>query len=188
MPESVNQTNTDFSAEDRSLDSVYSDLQRNTWAGGNILRGEIPRIVVVTALPTATAERRNQIVVKAGAALATDIPYVCIKNDSDTYEWLQLGGAIVTQTATTDLKDAMVANDIIADSGASPLDLDGGKLTCGEANITGAINHDGTTVGWFSTTPTTKQTVTGSRGANAALATLLDALRVYGLITDSSTI
>lgn len=37
------------------------------------------------------------------------------------------------------------------------------------------------------TTPITKPTVTGSRGGNAALASLLTALANYGLITDSSS-
>lgn len=42
-------------------------------------------------------------------------------------------------------------------------------------------------VGFYGTTPGAKQTVTGSRGANAALASLLTALATLGLITDSST-
>ncbi len=41
--------------------------------------------------------------------------------------------------------------------------------------------------GIFGATPSTKQTVTGSRGGNAALASLLTALASYGWITDSST-
>lgn len=42
-------------------------------------------------------------------------------------------------------------------------------------------------VGFNGTTAITKPTVTGSRGSNAALASLLTALANYGLITDSST-
>lgn len=42
-------------------------------------------------------------------------------------------------------------------------------------------------VGFFSTGPTAKQTVTGSRGGNAALASLLTALATIGLITNSSS-
>lgn len=44
-----------------------------------------------------------------------------------------------------------------------------------------------TAVGFNGTTPKTKITVTGSRGGNAALASLLTALANYGLITDSTT-
>lgn len=42
-------------------------------------------------------------------------------------------------------------------------------------------------VGFFGTTPVAKQTVTGSRGGNAALASVLTALANYGIITNSST-
>jgi hypothetical protein len=44
-----------------------------------------------------------------------------------------------------------------------------------------------TTVGFNSAAPIAKPTVTGSKGANAALASLLTALASYGLVTDSST-
>lgn len=44
-----------------------------------------------------------------------------------------------------------------------------------------------THMGFFGTAPITKPTVTGSRGGNAALASLLTALQNLGLITDSSS-
>lgn len=50
-----------------------------------------------------------------------------------------------------------------------------------EANATVAL------VGFLGTAPVAKQTVTGSRGGNAALASLLTALATFGLITDSSS-
>ncbi len=50
-----------------------------------------------------------------------------------------------------------------------------------EANSTVAL------VGFLGTAPVAKQTVTGSRGGNAALASVLTALANFGLITDSST-
>lgn len=43
-------------------------------------------------------------------------------------------------------------------------------------------------IGFFNTTPLSKQTITGSRDNNAALTTLLTALAGYGLIVDSSTV
>ena len=42
-------------------------------------------------------------------------------------------------------------------------------------------------IGVFGTTPVAKQTVTGSRGGNAALASLLTAMANFGWITDSTT-
>lgn len=44
-----------------------------------------------------------------------------------------------------------------------------------------------TTIGFNNTAPIAKPTVTGSKGGNAALASLLTALANYGLVTDSST-
>lgn len=44
------------------------------------------------------------------------------------------------------------------------------------------------TTGFNNTAPIAKPTVTGSRAANAALASLLTALANYGLVTDSSTV
>lgn len=53
--------------------------------------------------------------------------------------------------------------------------------------IEGPIDHNGSTIGVFGTAPTTKQTVSGAKGSNAALGSLLTALAAYGLITDSTT-
>ncbi len=67
------------------------------------------------------------------------------------------------------------------------LSVTGDVYVSTELEVDGAFNHDGTTIGLFSTAPTTQQTVTGSRGGNAALASLLTALAAYGLIVDSTT-
>lgn len=53
--------------------------------------------------------------------------------------------------------------------------------------LPGPLDHDGTTAGFYGTAPVTKRTVTGAKGANAALASLLTALSQLGLITDSTT-
>ena len=59
--------------------------------------------------------------------------------------------------------------------------------TVGEIEIDGDLNHDGSNVGFYGSAPVAKPTVTGSRGGNAALASLLTALANLGLITDNST-
>ena len=56
---------------------------------------------------------------------------------------------------------------------------DGGGAIKFQTNTTG--------IGFFATAPVAKQTVTGSKGANAALTSLLAALAAYGIITDSSS-
>ena len=56
-----------------------------------------------------------------------------------------------------------------------------------ECEIDGALNHDGTTMGFAGAVPVVRQTVTGSRSGNAALASLLTGLATEGLVTDSSS-
>ena len=49
------------------------------------------------------------------------------------------------------------------------------------------LRHLGTTLGFYGAAAVTKPAVTGSRGANAALASLLTSLATLGLITDNTT-
>lgn len=69
-------------------------------------------------------------------------------------------------------------------SGGITLDCEGGEvLIAGDTGI--AISSDA--VGFFGTTPQPKPTVTGSRGGNAALASLLTSLEGLGLLVDGTT-
>ncbi len=52
-------------------------------------------------------------------------------------------------------------------------------------NVT--VGGSGKQVGFYGATPASKPTVSGSKGGNAALASLLTALANLGLITDSTT-
>lgn len=59
--------------------------------------------------------------------------------------------------------------------------------SAGNTLIKGTLDHDGSNVGFYGTSPISKPTVSGSRGGNAALASLITALANLGLITDSSS-
>jgi hypothetical protein len=50
-----------------------------------------------------------------------------------------------------------------------------------------SLAHQGTTLGFYDTTPAAKPTVSGSKGGNAALASLMSALSALGLVTDTTT-
>ncbi|MGW2985473.1 hypothetical protein [Streptomyces goshikiensis] len=50
-----------------------------------------------------------------------------------------------------------------------------------------AFRHLGTTLGFYGAAAVAKPSVTGSRGGNAAVASLLSALAALGLITDNTT-
>lgn len=56
-----------------------------------------------------------------------------------------------------------------------------------QVNGSSRVKVDGTGIGFLGATPVARPTVTGSRGGNAALASLLTALATLGLITDSSS-
>lgn len=63
-----------------------------------------------------------------------------------------------------------------------------GKIsTSSEMEINGALNHDGTNVGFYGAAPATQQTITGSRSGNAALADLLTKLALSGIIIDGTS-
>jgi hypothetical protein len=59
-----------------------------------------------------------------------------------------------------------------------------GMLTVSRA---GALAVVGSFGAWNTTPPAAKPTVTGAKGSNAALASLMTALAAYGLVTDSTT-
>jgi hypothetical protein len=61
--------------------------------------------------------------------------------------------------------------------------LTAGSTLTAQANFA----HTGANVGFFNSAVNAKQTVSGSRGGNAALASLCSALANYGLITDSTS-
>lgn len=66
------------------------------------------------------------------------------------------------------------------------LEVNGKIFTSGAIEIDGSLDHDGTTVGFYGTAPAIQQTATGSRGGNAALASLLTALATTGIIVDGT--
>lgn len=67
------------------------------------------------------------------------------------------------------------------------LSVTGGITLTTDLTIGGALAHQGTTVGFYNTAPVVRPTPAGSRGGNAALASLLTALAGQGLIIDGTT-
>lgn len=61
------------------------------------------------------------------------------------------------------------------------------QLSSTQVTVPVTFSHFGSYAGFFGTTPITKPTVTGSKGGNAAITSLLTQLANLGLITDSST-
>jgi hypothetical protein len=104
--------------------------------------------------------------------------------DAVTAKFAPTGGDVVLIEDNADFnnKKKVFLNDIPING-----DVTGSMFSATLTSIAGALNHDGSTAGFYGTAPITKPAVTGSRGGNAALASLLTALANLGLITDSTT-
>lgn len=100
---------------------------------------------------------------------------------------LYVEGAPVADGSLTFASGGINGNKALwVDDGMSRFD---GDTYCGAASTSAAyLAGSSGSLQFFGTTgAVSKQTVTGSRGGNAALASLLTALANYGLVTDSST-
>lgn len=82
--------------------------------------------------------------------------------------------------------DTQARGDVRFDNSTNRLTLRAGGNGSGTSPTAG-ISIGASTLGFFNATPVAKPTVTGSRGGNAALASLITALANLGLITDSTT-
>lgn len=118
------------------------------------------------------------------------------RNNADNADNLLITDAGIS-TFRNDIKVSVNTKNLYFRNAAASTDLQGigadvnDYINVGtDGNAAGVII--GTTsgskkVGFFASQGTAKATVTGSRGANAALASLLTALAGYGLLTDSSS-
>lgn len=97
--------------------------------------------------------------------------------NSATAATLTVRAANATGTTST-------GGDLIVASGTGTTANGSVKINSGS---TTRIQANGTGLGFFNATPIAKPTVTGAKGGNAALASLLTQLVSLGLITDSST-
>jgi hypothetical protein len=62
-----------------------------------------------------------------------------------------------------------------------------GLTTVAALNVGGTLTHTGTGLGFFNAGSSFRRTVTGAKGGNTALTSLISALVNYGLILDTST-
>lgn len=90
----------------------------------------------------------------------------------------------ITAAATLMIEGAPVGTSSATISTAYALWVQGGLVEFSGNSI---LSGNGQVMGFFGSIGTTKQTPTGSRGGNAALASLLTALAAYGIITDGTS-
>lgn len=133
--------------------AMLSALQRLTFVG-ELLRGRVPKLPFYTAetLPAADASQRYAVAILTAAG-SPDDAVICLQTvaSPETYDWVSFG-----------LLDALT---LVAVHMTGDLELDG------------ALNHDGTTVGFYGVTPTTRP---------GATADIKDALTLLGLLQGTS--
>ena len=124
-------------------------------------------------------------------------------NDIGTGSFLPLAGGTMTGAINMGDNDITAVDDIIFDQANTSIETasdivthdfpSGGTWRVRELSTSRVIIDSAfritssTNIGVFGSTAVAKQTVTGSRGGNAALASLLTALANFGWITDSTT-
>ena len=102
--------------------------------------------------------------------------------DAPTYSFV--GASTITNAATVAITGAPIAGTNATLTNSYALWVQGGKTQL-DGNAT--VGAAGSTVGFYASAGATKQTVTGAKGSNAALASLLAALVSIGLVTDTTT-
>lgn len=156
--------------------------------------------VTGTLAVTSTTTLTGQVTLTAGINGNTTINAgnLTIDGVSKAYRLRQDGGSLDLEAAGADLiiSNWSVGNFTGTQRSYFRLSSDAqnvqvaGKVEFVDA-LYGTTNHtlDGAanTVGFFGTAAAAKQTVSGSRGGNAALGSLLTALAAYGFVTDTTT-
>jgi hypothetical protein len=143
----------------------------------------------------------SQGVSAAGAAAPSAPAFTAVSDTSSGLYFpaanqvgLSAGGiAALTSTSTVcTVPIALTVTGVLSANGGittTTLTASGAGSVAGLFTASGAAKIGGaaSAVGFFNASGTTKQTVTGSKAANAALTSLIAALAAYGIITDTTT-
>ena len=140
----------------------------------------------------------DTIVVGAGRSIVKNcIFYDLIDNSTYYHHWNVVGNAYSDINETNARADVICGTERFVQGSAaaltagSPEDFVNFLFGTGQQQFwcqnVKNLSLGPAAIGFYGTSPQTKQTITGSRGGNAALASLLTALASTGLITDSTT-
>lgn len=135
-----------------------------------------PNVTSVGTLASLTVD--NHLTVNMGGLTVT--------SGTAAVQALTSTGATITNTSGPQLNIQYNGSHALQVTvGASAITIDSNDEIQFNGGTSLKVNSNA--IGFFSTTSTGKKTVTGSRGGNAALASLLTQLAAYGLVTDSSS-
>lgn len=73
---------------DYAGEELYGLMARDQWAGGTVLRGELPQVPQVDALPTAGEQWAYRMVTLPGdGATTADVTYQCLRTSAGVWGW-----------------------------------------------------------------------------------------------------
>lgn len=164
-------------------DFVIGDSTASISADGTYSR------LVVTGVGSASTTFNSAILSVCGPAYSGfTVPSIQMDLTSTTSK------TTVTAKSITINASGTAVGEYLALSSGERISLSGGSagigIVCASGGVTSietAFYANNTGLSFFSNSPTSKGTVTGSRGGNVALANLLSVLSAYGLITNSTT-
>jgi hypothetical protein len=101
------------------------------------------------------------------------------------------GGGQFIGTSINTAGSATIGTGLTVTSGGATITAAGVAISAGGLAVVGGSATDTLKVtgnqGFYNTAPISKQTVSGSKASNAALASLMTALAALGLVTDSTS-
>lgn len=112
-----------------------------------------------------------------------DFTYEDGQNTISVRGYNNAGTAIIGTPANSDVIDFNIAGSTTYSYSQVPQSFNVKQ----DINVAGNLTANATQVGFYGTTAVAKPTVTGSKGGNAALTSLMTALANLGLVTDSTT-
>ena len=157
--------------------------------GGRVIRG-IGSLAAQAQVTLPTTGQRKQWVFQNGTSGGQNVG---IKGGAGSTMWVPPGYEVEVWSDGANLNSSgrLVPTLRVGGADRNGIILTAGNPATGVSTITmggsGGLQFGTMSLGFQGATPVAKPTVTGSRGGNAALASLLTALASMGLVIDSST-
>lgn len=161
-----------------------------TWDGVQIYAGTLTLTGTTTVTELAATRFQRPTITDASAVTVSDASTVIIDGEPIA------AGSVTIGTAAANAKSLWIKRGRVQFDAAVSLGLQGTQANVvldtsgGNAYSPGATQRfawNNTGIGFYTTAPVAKPTVTGSKAANAALTSLMTALSNLGLVTDSTT-
>ena len=153
-----------------------------TWVSGTVFNaGMVGGTIVINSVnyTVSVFTDNHNITLSSTAGTQSGVAYTFATSQTDLWTLQTIGGSGASGSSTLKFSHTGTTG-VTAVEFASPVTCDSTLSVGTDLSIAGKV-------GFYSTSPQSQPTITGSRGGNAALTSLLTALANLGLVTDSTT-